>query len=426
MATVELSHSEPAVRKKIFGLPFDGMLIVVVGALVGFGLLMVYSTTFDWSYRAYDDAAFIFLRQVSWLGLGAVAMTVTALMPYRWWPRLAVLLMGVTLAALILVLLVGTTRFNAQRSFFNGSVQPSELAKFVTILYLAVWLDSKSDRLHQLGYGIGPFGVIVGVIAALILAQPDLSAAATIVIIAAIMFFIGGADIVQMMIVAVAGTATAFGVLQFYDTGRQRLADYLAGLQDLTQASWHVQQAAIAFVNGGIFGRGLGESHQKFGFLPTPHTDSIFAIVGEELGLLGCLLLIGLFVALAWRGFRVAAGARDQLGALLAAGIVCWVTLEALINIAVMVGVLPFAGNALPFISYGGSSLVVNLAAMGVLLSVSRREQQDEAIPRKTRNSGLLRRVLGQENARRDATHDFSRRNRRGRVSRAVSRTDSN
>jgi cell division protein FtsW len=215
-------------------------------------------------------------------------------------------------------------------------------------------------------------------------------------------------------------------VLQFYDTGRQRLADYLAGLQDLTQASWHVQQAAIAFVNGGIFGRGLGESHQKFGFLPTPHTDSIFAIVGEELGLLGCLLLIGLFVALAWRGFRIAAGARDQLGALLAAGIVCWVTLEALINIAVMVGVLPFAGNALPFISYGGSSLVVNLAAMGVLLSVSRREQQDESIPRKTRNSGLLRRVLGQENARRDATHDISRRNRRGRVSRVVSRTDSN
>lgn len=423
MATVELTQSEPSVRKKMFGLPIDGMLIVVVGALVGFGLLMVYSTTFDWSYRAYDDAAFIFLRQVGWLGVGLIAMTTTALMPYRWWRRLAVLLMGVTLLLLILVLLFGSTRFNAQRSFFNGSVQPSELAKFVTILYLAVWLDSKSDRLHQLGYGIGPFGIIVGVVTALILAQPDLSAAGTVVIIAAILFFVGGADILQMLIVAIAGTLTAFGVLQFYDTGRQRLADYLAGVQDLTQASWHVQQAAIAFVNGGIFGRGLGESHQKFGFLPTPHTDSIFAIVGEELGLVGCVLLIGLFVALAWRGFRIAAGARDQLGALLAAGIVCWVTLEAIINIAVMVGILPFAGNALPFISYGGSSLVVNLSAMGVLLSISRREQRDEAIPRRTRNSGLLRRMLGQERTRRDATHDFSRRDRRGRVSRVVSRS---
>jgi cell division protein FtsW len=424
MATVELSQTEAPVRKKIFGLPIDGMLIVVVGALVGFGLLMVYSTTFDWSYRAYDDAAYIFLRQVSWLGLGIIAMTVTAFMPYRWWRSLAVLFMGLTLALLILVLLFGSTRFNAQRSFFNGSVQPSELAKFVTILYLAVWLDSKSDRLHQLGYGIGPFGIMVGAIAALILAQPDLSAAATVVIIAAIMFFIGGADIIQMLMVVAAGTLTAVGVLQFYDTGRQRLADYWAGVQDLTQASWHVQQAAIAFVNGGLLGRGLGESHQKFGFLPTPHTDSIFAIVGEELGLVGCLVMIGLFVALAWRGFRIAAAARDQLGALLAAGIVCWVTLEALINIAVMVGVLPFAGNALPFISYGGSSLVVNLAAMGVLLSVSRREQQDEAIPRKTRNSGLLRRVLGQEMFGRNATHDFSRRDRRRRVSRVVSRTD--
>lgn len=424
MATVELSHTEPSVRKKMFGLPIDGMLIVVVGALVGFGLLMVYSTTFDWSYQAYDDAAYIFLRQVGWLGVGLIAMTTTALMPYRWWRRLAVLLMGVTLLLLILVLLFGSTRFNAQRSFFNGSVQPSELAKFVTILYLAVWLDSKSDRLHQLGYGIGPFGIIVGVITALILAQPDLSAAGTIVIIAAILFFVGGADILQMLIVAIAGTLTAVGVLQFYDTGRQRLADYLAGVQDLTQASWHVQQAAIAFVNGGIFGRGLGESHQKFGFLPTPHTDSIFAIVGEELGLVGCVLLIGLFVALAWRGFRIAAGARDQLGALLAAGIVCWVTLEAIINTAVMVGILPFAGNALPFISYGGSSLVVNLSAMGVLLSISRREQRDEAIPRRTRNSGLLRRMLGQEKTRLNATHDFGRRDRRGRVSRLVSRSD--
>jgi cell division protein FtsW len=210
-------------------------------------------------------------------------------MPYRWWKRLSLLLMGASLLALVAVLVFGATTFNAQRSFFNGSVQPSEMAKLATILYLAVWLDSKNDRLHQLGYGIGPFGVIVGVIAGLILLQPDLSAAGTVVIIAAFMFFIGGADILQMALVSLAASGTAFVVLQLSETGRKRLADYLAGVQDLTQASWHVQQAAIAFVNGGIFGRGLGESHQKFGFLPTPHTDSIFAIVGEELGLIGCV-----------------------------------------------------------------------------------------------------------------------------------------
>lgn len=423
MATVELSQTEQPPRKKILGLPFDGMLLVIVGGLLGVGLMMVYSTTFDWSYREFGDPSYIFFRQVQWLMLGLLTMAVTAWMPYRWWKRLAVAAMAVTLTLLVGVLVFGSTTFNAQRSFFNGSVQPSELAKFATILYLAVWLDSKSDRLHQLSYGIVPFGVIVGVVAALILLQPDLSAAGTIVIVAAIMFFIGGADILQMVIVAVIGSVTAVGVLQFSSTGRQRLADYLAGVQDLTQASWHVQQAAIAFVNGGLFGRGLGESRQKFGFLPTPHTDSIFAILGEELGLVGCVLLIGLFVFLAWRGFRIAAQARDQLGAMLAAGIVCWVMLEALINIAVMVGVLPFAGNALPFISYGGSSLVINLAAMGVLLSISRRETTDENVPRKTRNAGLLLRMLSQV-ANPDAIVDSGRRDRRGRVSRVVRRAD--
>src|SRR5712692_3999720 len=292
MTTAELPHAEQPVRKKLFGLPIDGLLIVIVGALVAFGLMMVYSTTFDWSYRSYGDPSLIFFRQVRWLGVGVVAMIISAYMPYRWWTRLSVFLMGGTVAALAAVLLFGSTTFNAQRSFFNGSVQPSELAKFATILYLAVWLDSKSDRLHEMGYGIGPFGVIVGVVAGLILLQPDLSAAATVVIVAAFMFFISGADILQMGIVGVAGTVSTLLVLQVSATGRSRLADYVAGLQNLTRASWQVQQAAIAFINGGVFGRGLGESHQKFGFLPTPHTDSIFAIVGEELGLIGCVVLI--------------------------------------------------------------------------------------------------------------------------------------
>jgi len=427
MTTAELPRAEQPVRKKLFGLPIDGLLIVIVGALVAFGLMMVYSTTFDWSYQAYGDPSLVFFRQVRWLGVGVVAMIIAAYMPYRWWKRLSVFLMGGTVAALAAVLLFGSTTFNAQRSFFNGSVQPSELAKLATILYLAVWLDSKSDRLHEMGYGIGPFGVIVGVVAGLILLQPDLSAAATVVIVAAFMFFISGADILQMGIVGVAGTVSTLLVLQVSVTGRKRLADYVAGLQNLTQASWQVQQAAIAFINGGVFGRGLGESHQKFGFLPTPHTDSIFAIVGEELGLIGCVVLILLFVALAWRGFKIASGARDQLGAMLASGIVCWVLLEAIVNIAVMVGLLPFAGNALPFISYGGSNLVMSLTAMGVLLSVSRREHSDENIQRRTRVNGPAwswTQRLG-DAMKPDAAPNLGRRNGRRSISRSVGRTDS-
>jgi cell division protein FtsW len=431
MATVEIpTPSEQPSARKLFGLRFDTMLLVVAGALVAFGLMMVYSTTFDWSYREFGQPSVIFLRQVQWLGVGVVAMLVAARMPYQWWRRLSVVAMGATLLALVGVLLIGSTTFNAQRSFFSGSVQPSELAKLVTILYLAVWLDSKSDRLHHLSYGLLPFGFIVGVVAGLILLQPDLSAAGTIVIVAALMFFIAGADIIQMGLVGAAVSVTAFLVLQVSETGRQRLADYIAGMQDLTQASWHVQQAAIAFVNGGLFGRGLGESHQKFGFLPTPHTDSIFAIVGEELGLLGCLFVIGLFLAFAWRGFRIAAGARDQLGAIMAAGLVCWVLAEALINIAVMVGALPFAGNALPFISYGGSNLVVMLTGVGILLSVSRRDD-NERIERKTRGNPSAQRESLRVGSRfgprtaQNATSSFGRRDGRRRISRAVGRPDS-
>jgi len=391
MTTIDL-HSDQPVRKKLLGLPIDTMLLVIVGALLAFGMMMVYSATFDWSYRQYGDPTAVFLHQLGWLGLGLGLMFLVARMDYHRWRHLAVLLMGLTLVALLGVLAFGTQTFGAQRSFINGSIQPSELAKFITIIYLAVWLTSKGEKIRATSYGLLPFGVIVGVVAGLILLQPDLSAAATVIIVAGLMFFIAGADILQMGLVSIFGSVTAVAVMQVSATGRKRLADYLSGMRDITHASWQVQQAAIAFVNGGFFGRGLGESHQKFGFLPTPHTDSIFAIVGEELGLLGCLFVIALFVALVWRGFKIAGQARDPLGALLAASLSGWIGLEVLINIATIVGAMPFAGNALPLISYGGSNLVVTLMAVGVLLSVSRRGE-DETLPRKTRaNFNLSRR----------------------------------
>ncbi|MDW8326106.1 MAG: putative peptidoglycan glycosyltransferase FtsW [Anaerolineales bacterium] len=416
MAVVETTQTKTG--RKALSLPFDMPLLLTVGALLLFGLMMVYSTTFDWAYVDYGNPAALFLRQLQWVALGLFLMFIVARLPYRLWQRLAVPLMLATIAALVLVLVLGASRFNAQRSFFGGSVQPSELAKFATIVYLAVWLSSKGDKIRALGYGLIPFGIIVGILAGLILLQPDLSAAVTIVVIATLMFFIAGADMLQMGLVAVLGSGTVWVLFQLpisiAVTGRQRLADYLIGLQDLTQASWHVQMAASAFVNGGLFGRGLGAGHQKFGFLPTSHTDSIFAVIGEELGLFGCLMVIALFALLAWRGFRIAARSRDPLGALLAAGIICWVVFEALVNAAVMVGALPFAGNALPFISYGGSNLVMVLIAMGVLLSISRRTEA-EPLPRKSRFTGTLNAERGTQV---HATFDFSRRDGRRRLSR--------
>jgi cell division protein FtsW len=424
MTTVMASQDQPT-RKKALGLPFDGVLLVVVGGLLAIGLMMVYSATFDWSYQLYHNQNTIFLLQLRSMGIGLVVMFIAARIDYHWWRYLSLAAMAAALGMLVWVLVRGAVSFGAQRSLFNGSVQPSELATFATIVYLAVWLSSKGDKIRQIGYGIVPFGLILGVMTGLILAQPDLSAAAMVVAVAVIMFFIAGADLLQMGLVGVIGSGAAWAVLQVSVTGRKRLEDYILGLQNIMQASWQVKQAAIAFINGGVFGRGLGQGYQKFGFLPTPHTDSIFAVIGEELGLVGCLLVILLFVMLAWRGFKIATEARDSLGAIMAGGIIFWVGLDALLNIAAMVGALPVAGNALPFISYGGSNLVMVLLGMGVLLSVSRRSDT-ESMPRKTRSGGLLNdygaRGAATGEAKRNASFDFGRRNRGGNISRPVRR----
>jgi len=306
---------------------------------------------------------------------------------------------------LIVVLIFGSQVFGAQRGLFQGSYQPSELAKLVTIVYLAVWLTSKGEKINDISYGLVPFGVMVGFLAGLVLRQPDISAALTIIAVGAAMFFLAGADVLQISLASVTGGAIGYVIVITSTTARARLSTWLAGLTNITETSWHVQQAVIAFINGGFFGRGLGESRQKFQALPTPHTDSVFAVVGEELGLVGCLFLIALFILLIWRGAKIAANARDSLGAIIASGITVWFAFEAIINIGVMVAAVPFAGNALPFISYGGSSLVVSLCAIGLLLSISRQDP-DSSIQRKTR-----------------ASFDYSRRDRRARLSRADRRS---
>jgi len=240
---------------------------------------------------------------------------------------------------------------------------------------------------------------VVGVLAGFVFLQPDISATLTLVLVGGTMFFLAGADLLQIALATVVSGLAGYAIVMSSTTARGRITEYLAGLSNITETSWHVQQAIIAFINGGVFGRGLGESHQKFQALPTPHTDSVFAVVGEELGLIGCLAVIALFAFLIWRGAKVAANAKDELGAIMAAGITTWLAFEAIINIGVMVAALPFAGNALPFVSYGGSSLVVALAGVGLLLSISRHDP-DASIPRKTR-----------------AAFDYSRWDRRPRVS---------
>lgn len=354
-------------------LGFDPWLLVLVGVMITFGLVMVFSASWDVSWRLYGDPNALILRQFGNLVVGLLAMSIAAFFPIRWLRRLALPIILATIFVLFLLLLV-TAGTGPRRAFLAGSVQPSELAKLAVIIYLAVWMESKGERLSEWGYGFLPLMTIIGIVGGLILLQPDLSAVLTVAMVALVMFYLAGARLSQSAVVTAGSAIVGYVLVRLTNTGRARWNDYVAGLVNIEEASYHVQQSLQSFFSGGILGRGLGASREKFGLLPAPHTDSIYAVIGEELGLVGALLVLGLFAVFLWRAFRIASQAPDRLGMLLAGGIAFWIGIEALINMSVLLGLLPFAGNALPFFSYGGSNLVTTLAGIGLLFNISRRQ----------------------------------------------------
>jgi cell division protein FtsW len=297
---------------------------------------------------------------------------------------------------LILLLIVGKERLGSVRFFVGGSVQPSELCKLIIIIYVADWLSSKGERLRVVTYGLVPFAILIGVVAGLIVMQPDFSTAILIVVTAIAMFFIAGADVLQLAIGFIFGGATFAFLIRRSPHALARILSYLGSLFG-GDIGYHVQQNLSALKAGGVSGVGLGNGAFKLGFLPLAHNDSIFAVLGEELGLIGCLLVVGLFAALAYRGFQIALEATDDFGTVLAAGLTCWLIFQALINFAVTTNTLPFTGIPLPFISYGGSSLAVSMTGVGLLLGISRGnvEERSEEI----------------------AHYDFGRRDGRPRIS---------
>jgi cell division protein FtsW len=381
------------------------MLLVVVALLV-FGLIMLYSASFDFSFNEYGSPTHMFSRQVKWLGLGILAAFALSLFDYHLWRRMVLPAMLVTIGLLVTVLIVNEIRLGASRTLINGSYQPSEIAKMMAVIYLAVWLYAKRQFLHDVTIGLIPLGVILGIIGGLIYLQPDLSAAGTVLILGGLLFFLAGADLRQIALLLLLAFVIGWIVVQFSVTGQDRVDSFLAGLQDPTNASYHVQRSFEAVIKGGIFGVGLGQADTKLTGLPFAPTDSIFAVVAEELGLFGSFVLMCLYGALVWRGLVIARRAPDMLGTLLASGMAFWIGIEALINMSVMVGLMPFAGNALPFISAGGSNLVSTLCAIGIMLNISRQSSEQTRL---------------EENEWRSfsAVIDLRRRDRRRGVSRA-------
>ncbi len=357
-------------RRRTREAKIDFLLMTTVVALLLYGLLMLYSATF------YVGITF-WRHQLFWVGAGLLLMVLVTFIPYRLWQGLSTPMMGVMLFLLFVVLLMGERVFGAQRALFGSSVQPGILARLVAVIYIAAWLASKGEKLNEVSYGLAPFSIIVGVVASLIALQPDLSTALLLVLTGLAMFFFAGGDPVQIFLsVVMGGGAFAFLAWQL-PHARQRLLDYLAALKDPTQMPYHVHRAVMALGEGGLFGVGIGNGRLKAGYLPFPHTDSIFAVVGEELGLLGTLLVIALFALFAYRGYRVALQTAEPFGSLLAFGVTTMIVVEALLNVMVMVSLIPFTGTALPFFSYGGSEMVMTLGGVGLLLAVSRGRPGD-------------------------------------------------
>ncbi len=356
-------------------LGFDHIMLLLVLALIILGLMTVASSSWGASYSLSPTHSvwYLFSRQLVWGLIGLVMMAITFRIDYHRWQRWALPVGMLTVVMLIAVVVVNWDS-PVRRGLFNDSVQASEVAKFATVIYLGVWLVSKSQVLDNLSLGIVPYAVLIGAFAGLILMEPDISAAATVVILGMAMFFLGGGGYRN---VALATLVMAAGGLVLALVIRPaRIEEYLAGWRDIRESNLHIFEALSAISSGGLIGVGAGASRFKYFSLPAAHTDSVFAVVAEELGFVGAVVVLVLFALLIWRGYRIAVKAPDSLGLMFAAGMTTWIAVEALVNIMTILALLPFAGNALPFFSYGGSNLVMTMAAMGLVLNVSRADHR--------------------------------------------------
>ena len=397
----------------------DYSILLAVVALAAIGILMVYSSSAMSAYIGPRNDTFAIVGpQIFWGALGIVAMIIVMRIDYRWLRLVSVpgYLVSLVLLVLVFVPSLGKVVGGSARWLVLGplpGVHPAEIAKLALIVYLAHWMANKGKAISGFRSGMIPFFIIALPVIGLVFKEPDLGTTIVITVTAFTMFFVAGASLLQLSALGASGVlavvvVTAAGLSPLKDYQLERIQTFLNPWADPLGAGFHTIQGILALGLGGIFGSGLGESKLAGGlYLPNAWNDFIFAIIGEEFGFIGAGLVIGLFLLLAYAGIRTALRAPDTFGALLAAGITAWLCFQAFINIGVVVALLPVTGITLPFISAGGSSLLVSFAAAGVLLSISRETRE----PGPTDDNGdadAERTVSG----RNDATADRGRRNR--------------
>ena len=353
-----------------------GLLLVAAGGLVVVGLVMVLSASSVRAYEDYGSSFLFFVRQLLYAVVGLAAFLLTARMRHTAWQRLCVPVLLLCVVLLVVVLLpgFGTVAGGSARWLRFGpvTVQPSEIAKVGVIAFAATLLARRFRRIHDLRNLVVPLAPVVGLVCALILLQPDMGTAVIVVSAVFVLLFVAGARLKHLMVGGAGLGMLGFGLMYVEGYRWARLSSFLNPQADPQGNGYQLIQSLIALTSGGPFGVGLGASRQKWSYVPNAHTDFIFAIIGEELGLVGALAVVLLLGALVFAGIRIAIRAPDAFGRLLAAGIVGWFGMQAVTNLGAVTGLLPITGVPLPFVSYGGSALVVSMAAVGMLVSVAR------------------------------------------------------
>lgn len=346
----------------------DLVLAALVIAITFFGLLMVYNASVVEAYQLYSDKYHFVKLQSLWAALGLIALAFATFLPLSLFKKIApaALLINIILLIIVIIPGVSSSSFGARRwiNLAGFSLQPTELIKLTLSLYLAAWLAKERP--------FWPYLVILALILGLIMLQPDLGTAIVIILTAVLVYYISGAPLTYLLLVGILGTASGLGLIFSSQYRKERLLTFLNPSRDPLGSSYHIRQALIAIGSGGLWGLGLGQSRQKYQFLPQVTTDSIFAIIAEELGFFGSSLVIIVLFAIVIKAFHIARLAPDSFTRLLATGIASWLGLQILINLAAMLALVPLTGVPLPFISYGGSSLIVILTGMGLLLNISR------------------------------------------------------
>ena len=364
--------------------PMDRTVLVVTYMLALIGLIIMFSASGVMAETRYGDSTFFLKRQSLWLLLGLMALHWVAQRDYNMWKTLTPYGLALTFVLLVLVLIpfLGTQVNGARRwlRVAGFSMQPGEIAKLSIVLYLASFLVRKEQDLVTFSRGVLAPMAVVGTFAGLLLLEPDMGTAVFLTLLLFGLLFLGGTRIPHLLGMGMVLLAVAYTLIMQSDYRRRRLLNFLDPWQDPTDAGFQLTQSFVALGNGGLFGVGLGEGRQKLFFLPEAHADFVLALVGEELGFVGTGLLIGLFAILIVKGFKIAGQAPDAFGRHLAGGVTLLVGIQVLINMSVVSGLLPTKGLTLPFVSYGGSSLIMSLVAMGILLSISRAGPTDRPI----------------------------------------------